>query len=48
MIKGGQHSQHEGGGDCDGVPGLLKHQLITRDHLRVKGKEGDREEGKRK
>ena len=33
VVQRGQHPQHEGGGHCDGVPGLLQHQLIAGDDL---------------
>lgn len=30
VIQGGQHPQHEGGWDRDGVSGLLQHEFIPR------------------
>lgn len=29
VIQRGQHPQHEGGGDRDGVSGLLQHEFIS-------------------
>lgn len=28
VVQGGQHPQHERGGDCDGVSSLLQHELV--------------------
>lgn len=33
VIQRGQHPQHEGGGDRDGVSGLLQHEFISRYNL---------------